>query len=94
MRLLKVQIESIKRFTDPVVLWTDGKLTAVVGPNEAGKTTLLEAMAHLNSDASFLSPEEGSPPASRSRIPTPETIVVVALFSLEDKDRRLGSACK
>ncbi len=89
MRLLKVQIEGVKRFTEPVVLWAEGKLTAVVGPNEAGKTTLLEAMAHLDSDVSFLSPEEGSPPASRSRMPEPAAIVVAALFRLEDHDRRL-----
>ena len=46
MRLKLVKIWGYKRFAEPSSLDTRGPIIAVVGPNEAGKTSLLDAMAY------------------------------------------------
>ena len=44
MRLIAVELTGYRRFADPTRIDVDGPLTAIVGPNEAGKTSLLDAM--------------------------------------------------
>ena len=53
MRLRWVNIEGYKRFEQPSTLYLYGPLVAVVGPNEAGKTSLLDAMRHLTDVEGF-----------------------------------------
>lgn len=48
MRLIEMRLRGYGRLRD-INLYTDGKLTSIVGPNEAGKTTLIEALLELNS---------------------------------------------
>lgn len=55
-----------------------GKLTAIVGPNEAGKTSFLRAVEHLGSDAAFA-------PRELTRDGDGEAYVR-AYFKLEDAD--------
>jgi predicted ATP-dependent endonuclease of OLD family len=50
MRLIKIGCEGYKRFRDPAEMDVDEKLIAIVGPNEAGKSTLLCALAFLDSE--------------------------------------------
>jgi predicted ATP-dependent endonuclease of OLD family len=45
MRLIAV---GYRRFADTARIDVDGPLTAIVGPNEAGKTSLLDAMSRLD----------------------------------------------
>lgn len=85
MRLKKVEIRSFKRFADPQVLVADGKLTAVVGPNEAGKTTLLQALAHLTDENAILAAGDGAE-ITRSKKVQAKDIIVEALFRLEESD--------
>ena len=47
MRLAWVKLNGVRRFVEPQKLVVDGKLTALIGPNEAGKTTVLEALELL-----------------------------------------------
>jgi predicted ATP-dependent endonuclease of OLD family len=85
MRLKKVEIRKYKRFHQPQVLFADGKLTAIVGPNEAGKTSLLNALAHLSDDDSFRLSGDGTE-ISRGEVVQPRDIVVEALFAVEHSD--------
>jgi predicted ATP-dependent endonuclease of OLD family len=87
MRLVSVEVEGFRRFARKARMSLDGRVIAVVGPNEAGKTSFLRAMAHLNGRGEF-------DPAdfARSRAEQPSSIVT-ARFLIEDDDRRaLGSS--
>lgn len=50
MELFSVTVAGFRRFREPATLKTDGKLVALVGPNEAGKSSLLSAIVHLGHD--------------------------------------------
>ena len=47
MRLVKIRIAGFRRFKD-ATLNLDADLIAIVGPNEAGKSSLLQALTYLN----------------------------------------------
>lgn len=51
MDLLTVSVTGYKRFRETTGLQTNGKLVALLGPNEAGKSSLLEAVRCLGDDA-------------------------------------------
>jgi hypothetical protein len=57
MRLVAVTIRGFKRFGHEVTLMVDGGVTALVGSNEAGKTSLLQALAHTNHSDPFTGSE-------------------------------------
>ena len=59
----------------------DGRVIAVVGPNEAGKTSFLEALAHLTEAREFANAEW-----SRGH-ERPDDEIVSARFLIEDADR-------
>lgn len=83
MRLIKVGVSGYRRIRSRQEMDVDGKLIAIVGPNEAGKTSLLKALAsHLNGSSTFQSREftRNQPNAQAS---------VWARFALEDEDLRL-----
>lgn len=81
MRLVSAHITGYGRLVDAKVN-LDSKVIAVVGPNEAGKTTFLKALAYLDNGA-VLSPAE----RSRAASVTGDTSVVEAKFALDDSDR-------
>jgi predicted ATPase len=47
VELLSITVSGYKRFRRPTSLQTNGKLIALLGPNEAGKSSLLNAIEHL-----------------------------------------------
>jgi len=53
MRLIKVGCSGYKRFRERAEMDVDEKLIAIVGPNEAGKSSFLEALAHIEADEGF-----------------------------------------
>lgn len=79
MRPIKVGCEGYKRFRERTEMDIDEKLVAIVGPNEAGKSSFLEALAYLETD-------EGFPDSVRTR-GTSGQPKVWARFLLDDSDK-------
>lgn len=100
MRVQSVLVHGYKRFTAKNVLYVRSPLIAIVGPNEAGKTSLLEALRHLSKEPPEEEdperPERGKfkrrefsgrkPPGTRDNDENPK--IVSARFSLEAGDRK------
>lgn len=81
MRLISAHVRGYRRLVDTSVN-LDSKVIALVGPNEAGKTTFLKALTFLDGD-------EQLDPVDRSRAVQvdDETPVVEVKFALDDDDR-------
>ena len=81
MRLISAQIQGYGRLVNTKVN-LDAKVIAIVGPNEAGKTTLLNALAHLDSGNEV-------PVALHSRAGgvSDETRTTTLEYILDDDDR-------
>ncbi len=82
VRLISVDLDGFRRFARHQTLETDGALTAIVGPNEAGKTSVLDALTKLDNPAPF----ELRDLHGRVALPSDHN-VVTALYALEDQDR-------
>jgi predicted ATP-dependent endonuclease of OLD family len=81
MRLISARIRGAGRLLDTTIK-LDQKLIAIVGPNEAGKTTLLKALAHVDKP-------EPLAPAHRSRasaVVDDATPVVSLRYRVSDDD--------
>ncbi len=81
MRLISARIQGFGRLADTKIN-LDSKVIAIVGPNEAGKTTLLKALAQVGSEAAVSVPQ-------RSRaVEVKDDMTVVSLeYVLDDEDR-------
>jgi predicted ATP-dependent endonuclease of OLD family len=83
MRLKLVCVRGYKRFGARACLDTRGPVVAIVGPNEAGKTSLLHAIEHVSSDDDL-----GLHEYTDHHLIPDEDWVVQADFSLEGDDRK------
>ena len=94
MKLRNVRVTNYRSIVDSELFEIDETKTILVGPNEAGKTALLQAMQQLNPPAGIkqLNALRDYPRAQYNRISQrqihPRNIPVVrATFDLEDDDR-------
>jgi predicted ATP-dependent endonuclease of OLD family len=81
VRLARVEVRGFRKLVDTNCRFT-GKLTAVVGPNEAGKSTLLELLKSArNNDA--------IPPLARPRglSPSDEDVAFELWYRIDESDR-------
>jgi predicted ATP-dependent endonuclease of OLD family len=86
VKLISVALHGYKRFEQRSSMNVDGKLVAVVGPNESGKTSFLEALTHLTHHNLF---EASGPERETTRnidIPSDQT-VIEAMYLLDNEDR-------
>lgn len=81
MRLIKIKIAGYRRFKDPTTINFDGKLIALVGPNEAGKSTILEAVERVG-DTDPISIQE----RTRATVPSDRSTCIEALWLLDEAD--------
>ena len=81
MRLVKAEIQGFGRLASGKVN-LDHKVIAIVGPNEAGKTTLLRALAYINNGLT-LSPSQ----RSRGMDVADDSTVVCVQYLLDDADK-------
>ena len=86
MKLLRLKLNGYKRFKEPTELLVRGKLTAIVGPNEAGKTSILHALEHLSSPDKF-NDKPGLQELSRNVSIEPDQEVIAGEFELSDEER-------
>lgn len=82
MRLINAHIMGFGRLVDASIN-LDSKVVAIVGPNEAGKTTLLNALAHVSSDTALEVVER----SRGSHDVTDATQFVEVKFVLDETDR-------
>jgi hypothetical protein len=75
MRLISVELTGLKRFEQTTKINLDGKLIALVGPNEAGKTSILDALGWFGSDEPLPRSEW-----TRATAPDPNDVAVEALW--------------
>lgn len=80
MELFQVEITGFKKFKDRAVLKTRGKLLAVLGPNEAGKSSLLRALHLLDVDQAYSATE-------RSRGVEDKYPITKATYLISQEDR-------
>lgn len=81
MRLVTVGVEGYKRFAARQEMHVDGRVIAIVGPNEAGKTSWLRALVHLTSRGELARGEW-----TRGQ-PRPGERVIWARYALDGGDR-------
>ena len=84
MDLNWVKLNGFKRF-EKATLDTSGKLIALVGANEAGKSSILEALTFLNHDGAFNKDIH----LTRNKEFADDDVVIEAGFYLSDRDREL-----
>ncbi|MEO1147051.1 MAG: hypothetical protein AAFY26_15815 [Cyanobacteria bacterium J06638_22] len=85
MELVHFTLDGYKRFAEPCSIHLGGKLVAVVGPNEAGKTSLLHGLLHIN-NRSFFVRDGASQEITRNKNLEDKCVVAEFIFAVDDKD--------
>lgn len=86
MKLASMTLQGFRRFRNRTTLKTNSKLTVLIGPNEAGKSSILKAMALLENQEKFS-------PQDRYKFTDDVEIELRATFYLDDEDHQaIGSS--
>lgn len=82
MKLIWLRIQGFRRFNNQTTLNLVGKLVALVGQNEAGKTSLLHALEHIGTNREFAPLD-----LTRNHSLDSDEPVLEAAFALDEEDR-------
>jgi len=86
MKLVWFEVAGYKRFSDRAKINLSEKLVAIVGPNEAGKTSLLRCMEHFNHRQPFVV-DGGSQELTRGAVIQSDATVATWTFAIDEADR-------
>jgi predicted ATP-dependent endonuclease of OLD family len=81
LELQSIKLSGFRRFVKDTELKTNGKLVAILGPNEAGKTSLLNAITHVG-DNSRINKYD----LTRGKDFGDDNVVITSRFRLDDSD--------
>ena len=81
MELFQVDISGFRKFKEKTEFKTRGKVLAILGANEAGKSSLLKALVHLNTTNPFDAHEKSAGTDGKE-------VEIKAKFMLSDDDRK------
>jgi predicted ATP-dependent endonuclease of OLD family len=81
MQLNYVKLKGFRRFEN-ATLNTSGKVIALLGPNEAGKSSILQALSYLNDDRPINQYDR-----MRKHKMTDDHAIIEAAFTFDEKDR-------
>jgi predicted ATP-dependent endonuclease of OLD family len=89
--LIKVTVNGFKRFKESSHMYVGGKLIAIVGANEAGKSSFLDALVHWSHGTEFVK-SGASQELSRDLYDSPNEVseekeIVVCDFVLNTEDK-------
>jgi predicted ATP-dependent endonuclease of OLD family len=87
MRLISVELHGFRRFRNKTKMQLDGKLIAIIGSNEAGKSSFLEALQRLNNYNKFII-SGGEQELTRGGSYPDNHLVISATFLVDDEDRK------
>lgn len=85
MRLISISIEGYRRFRTRATLQIDSRLVALLGPNEAGKTSILRALLSMNDNSPF-SEDGPTQDVSRATTSPQQPLSISAKFLVEEND--------
>lgn len=86
MKLVWFEVKGYKRFAEHSKVNLSEKLVAIVGPNEAGKTSLLRCLQHFNNRDAFVD-SGGSQELTRGATIEDDDTIAEWTFALDDGDR-------
>jgi len=86
MNLTKVKVHGYKRFKEESTMHVDGKLISIVGANEAGKSSFLNALLSWNNSRAFTNSGGLRELSSDTKIDD-DQIIVQCTFNLDDDDK-------
>jgi predicted ATP-dependent endonuclease of OLD family len=84
MKLKQVEVEGYRSIRERAILFVEHTVTVVLGPNDHGKTNLLNALQHLNADHAYDPQDDLNWDSSERRATLP---LVIGRFTLSDKER-------
>lgn len=88
MKLVWMSINGYKKFEQQCKIDLNSKSIAILGQNEVGKTSLLDALEHISSEETFITAGINQE-LTRGNIYSDDHRVIQAGFLLEDDDKKL-----
>lgn len=85
MKLVSFEMDGYRRFADKQEVKFDGRIVALLGPNEAGKSTVLRALQALG-NAEPLKTQGASQDVTRDKVLEGAHVVIKATFRLDESD--------
>jgi predicted ATP-dependent endonuclease of OLD family len=96
MRLVKARVQNYRSIMDTGIFDVENLKTILVGPNEAGKTVILQALQQLNKPSDTVGfevlrdyPRSLYNDISTGKVSPKDVTIVTGYFSLDDADKAL-----